>query len=278
MMADPRLTPARADLAAAHLRGQVEATNFVVARPQQVMVPVLDMRDAPTATSLSTQLLYGEAVDVYDTDPFTGLAWGQSLTDGYVGYMRLDGLCDRADAATHRVVSKGSHLYADPGLKLIPKDHLPWMAQVTVAGHQAGCAQVAGGWIPDQHLVPLDQAAPDFVAIAESLIGVPYVWGGRGHQGLDCSALVQLALACAGHPFPRDSDLQRAEGAPITGPLRRGDLVFWLGHVGVMRDARTVLHANIHHMAVASEPLVEAEVRIKEAGFGPIIARKRLMG
>ncbi len=277
-MADPRLTPARADLAAVHLRGQVEAATFVVAQPQQVVVPVLDMRDTPSATSLSTQLLYGEAVDVYDTDPATGLAWGQCLTDGYVGYMRLDGLVDRADPPTHRVISFGTQLYADPGLKQTPTGHLPWMAQVAVTDHQAGYAQVAGGWIPDQHLVPLDQAGPDFVTIAESLTGVPYVWGGRSHQGLDCSALVQLAMARAGLSFPRDSDLQRAEGAPISGPLRRGDLAFWPGHVGVMQDAANVLHANIHHMAVASEPLDRAEARIEQAGVGPIIVRKRLLG
>ena len=58
--------------------------------------------------------------------------------------------------------------------------------------------------------------------------------------------------------------------------LRRGDLLFWNGHVGIMQDAETLLHANGHHMAVASEPLLPAAARIAAAGGGPVTLRRRL--
>jgi cell wall-associated NlpC family hydrolase len=118
--------------------------------------------------------------------------------------------------------------------------------------------------------------------VADTLLGTPYLWGGASRWGLDCSGLVQAALLACGIDCPRDSDQQRALGREIDEgePLRRGDLVFWSGHVGLLSDAETLLHANAHHMAVAYEPLGEATARIaagaQAAGSGEILARRRI--
>ena len=115
--------------------------------------------------------------------------------------------------------------------------------------------------------------------MAEGFLGTAYLWGGKSSIGLDCSALVQTGLLAAGIPCPRDSDMQaEALGTdiPVDGPLRRGDLVFWNGHVGIMRDPETLLHANAFHMATASEPLAAARSRILAGGGGPIVRAKRL--
>ncbi|MEO1314657.1 MAG: NlpC/P60 family protein, partial [Pseudomonadota bacterium] len=247
MSFDARQTPARPDLAAGHLKGQVEAARFVDGQTLQVSVPVLDMASAPGAAALSSQLLFGERFEVYATDPQNGLAWGQSVTDGYVGYVNSQGL-GPAGTATHRVATRSAQTYADPELKRVPLMTLPWMAQVTVEAREAGYVRIADGqWLPETQIGPLSETAPDYVSVAETLIGAPYIWGGRSALGLDCSALVQLALAAAGTPFPRDSDQQQAAAQPITPPLSRGDLVFWRGHVGIMQDATRLLHANAHH-------------------------------
>jgi cell wall-associated NlpC family hydrolase len=133
------------------------------------------------------------------------------------------------------------------------------------------------GYLPARHLAPLDRVEPDFVAVAERFLGTPYLWGGKTNNGVDCSGLVQVALAACGMPCPRDSDMQeRALGAPVAlADSRRGDLLFWKGHVAIVRDAATLLHANAFHMMVAVEPIAEALARIEAAG-SPVTSVKRL--
>jgi cell wall-associated NlpC family hydrolase len=126
-----------------------------------------------------------------------------------------------------------------------------------------------GAYVPAVHLKPIGDYEQDFVAVAERFLGVPYLWGGKTALGLDCSGLVQVALTACGIACPRDSDMQEAAlGAPVAGraDLRRGDLVFWKGHVAIARDRDTMLHANAYHMAVAIEPIAQALARISAAG------------
>ena len=257
-----RLLPARPDLAAAHLRGRVGATAFAPGEARRVIAPLLDLTTGPEATATrATQLLHGEAFTVYEERP-DGRAWGQAALDGYVGYVDARQL-GRAVGTGRRVTALWSHLYTRALVKGEIEHDLPFLADVPVCGTSGSFAKLrGGGFVPAAHLAPV---APDFVAQAERFLGVPYLWGGRSARGIDCSGLVQLALLATGIPAPRDSDMQAALLGEDLGPkdvLRRGDLVFWKGHVGIMRDRDTLLHANAHHMAVASEPLFAVVARV----------------
>lgn len=271
-----RLTPARPDLAARRLTGRVEAVRFVEGMRRRATAGLLDL----TATvepraELATQLLHGEVFTVYEERP-DGLAWGQAEADGYVGYVSAAGLGpDRAPG--RRVSALWSHRYGGPSVKARVSGDLPFLADLDVTGEKRGFAALrGGGFAPAQHLAP---TTGDFVTQAGRFLGAPYLWGGRSARGLDCSALVQLALMAGGTPAPRDSDMQAAllgEALAEDGGLRRGDLVFWRGHVGIMADAETLLHANAHHVAVTLEPFASAAARIEAAGGGPVTARRRL--
>jgi cell wall-associated NlpC family hydrolase len=105
--------------------------------------------------------------------------------------------------------------------------------------------------------------------VAERFVGAPYLWGGKTSMGLDCSGLVQVALTACGVVCPRDSDMQEAAmGKPVKLPdLKRGDLLFWKGHVAIARDNASLIHANAFHMSVAIEPAAAAVVRIKASGL-----------
>lgn len=266
---DPRLQPFRPDLAAAHLRGQVEAARFAEGTRCEVIDPIADIRRNPWHEApLDTQALKGERITVYESSE-EGWAWGQSESDGYVGYLSANALGPLGPTMTHRVIAPRTLGFPAADIKLPPMIALPMGAQIAVARQDANFAIDAYGWhFPLSHVAPLSAKQPDFVAVAEILLNAPYLWGGKTALGIDCSGLVQIALQAAGLPCPRDSDMQEATlGQPAAlSDLRRGDLVFWKGHVAIARDAGTLIHANAHHMAVAIEPVAEAMARIAAAG------------
>ena len=279
---DKRLTLARPDLAAASLRGRVEAARYVEPQCDCVIAEVADVRQFPSPSApLETQALRGEIVHVCEIDE--GWAWGQLESDGYVGYLPAALLAPAGPAPTHRVQVLRTFLYPGPSMKLPVERALPLNARVCVSDITGAFARLGDeGFVWADHLAPLDRVEPDFVAVAERFVGVPYLWGGKSPLGLDCSGLVQTSLAAAGMAAPRDTDMQeQALGAPLPvnddlGGLQRGDLVFWKGHVGIMRDAHVLLHANGHHMLVASEALRGAVERIRSSSFGAITSIRRL--
>jgi cell wall-associated NlpC family hydrolase len=268
---DPRLTPARPDLAALHLQGQVEAERFVEGEAREVIDAQAPLRHSPTPDAvLHTQALRGERVTVYETTE-EGWAWGQLASDGYVGWLPANALAAPGAAPTHKVAVPRTLVFPGPDIKLPPIDAFSFGAQLAIAHVEGATAAIAsGGYVPARHIAPLDQMGNDLVAVAETFLHVPYLWGGKTSDGIDCSGLVQIALSACGVACPRDSDMQEeALGARLTSGLsstRRGDLVFWDGHVAIVRDWATLIHANAFHMAVAIEPTREAVARIREAG------------
>ncbi len=282
LILDPRLTPARPDLAASHLRGQVEARSFVEPEPGWVIAPSVPLRREPRPDApLDTEALRGEAVQVYER--FEGWAWVQLGLDGYVGYLPDTALRTEAPAPTHRVSALRTFIYPGRSMKLPPLEALSIGARVAVTGAIDEFLILAdGGYVIAAHLAPLDSAEPDFVAVAERFLHVPYLWGGKTSLGLDCSGLTQVSLAAAGIAAPRDTDLQEAAlGQPVAfddslSGLQRGDLIFWKGHVGIMLDPQTLLHATAYTMTVMKEPLREARDRIAAKSFGAITSIRRL--
>ncbi|MDF1794783.1 MAG: C40 family peptidase [Thalassobaculaceae bacterium] len=254
---DPRLNAYRTDLADARLEGRVSAARFVAGAPSRVATGTASLREAPVDEARQgSELLYGERVAVFERK--RGWAWVRNETDGYVGYLREEALGPaESSAATHRVIALRSYLFDAPDLKTVPRATVHLTSRVTVTDHHGDWARVADdGWLWAMHLAPLQEVERDPVAVARRFMGAPYAWGGRSTTGLDCSALVQLALAACGVDCPRDSDMQEAslgEKVASLADARPGDLLYWPGHVAFLLESDRILHANGHHMAVAEE-------------------------
>ncbi len=263
---DRRVTPARPDLAARHLQGQVTAARFVDGTPREVRDASAPLHRAPAPDApLDTEALKGERVTVYETND-EGWCWGQLDRDGYVGWLPAEALAAPGPRATHAVTALRTLAFPGPSIELPPAAAYSLGCRLAVTRIEGALAATPSGWVPARHLAPLGAREPDFVAVAERFVGVPYRWGGKTSLGIDCSGLVQVALTAAGLACPRDSDMQeRALGEAIAAGLdglRRGDLVFWKGHVAIVRDAATVVHASAFNMAVAIEPVAEVVARV----------------
>jgi len=274
MTFDKRITPARPDLAALHLKGKVAAARFVEGEAASVAVGRAALRQAPSFDAAQdTELLHGERVTVYDRAG--GWAWVQAHNDSYVGYLRESGLAPPFETQL-QISALMTPLFPRPDLKAPVKDMLPMTAEVALLDRDGDYLMIApDAWVHRHHVGLLAEAQPDWVAVAEAFFGVPYVWGGKTFAGLDCSGLIQTALAAAGMRCPRDTDMmERQFGDSPNAAPDRGDLIFWKGHVGVMLDEERLLHANAFHMMVAIEPLSAAVERIEKIA-GPVTSVKR---
>jgi cell wall-associated NlpC family hydrolase len=277
MTFDPRITPARPDLAAKHLEGKVEAARFAEGEEYEVIDAQASVRRQPAPDApLDTEALMGERVTIYEFND-EGWAWGQLAADGYVGWLPANALLRARAAPTHKVTALRTLAFPGASIKAPPVVAPPLGSLVTVLRQQDRFAVANIGFLPAGHLQPLDHAETDFVAVAERFLGTPYLWGGKTNYGLDCSGLAQVALNACGIACPRDSDMQeRALGTPVDlADLRRGDLVFWSGHMAIVRDETSFVHANGFHMQVAIEPIAAAIARIAAAG-SPVTSAKRL--
>ncbi len=272
-MPDPRLTLARDGVAARSLEGIVPAERYLETTTRQTRLPSTALRRAPSSSAEQLdQLLFGETFEVLDQA--SGWAFGQAQRDGYVGYVEVAALAEHVVAPTHTVRALRTYAFTEPNIKSAPTGLYSMNALLTAGGQEGRFVKTSGGWFVADHLIPVGQAEPDYVMVAERFIGTPYFWGGRESLGLDCSGLVQQAFYAGGRTCPRDSDQQAMLGEPVE-ILQRGDLAFWRGHVAVMTSATDIIHANGFHMAVAVEPLAVAIERISRSGGGEPTAFRR---
>jgi cell wall-associated NlpC family hydrolase len=263
---DQRVHAIRPDLADIALAGIVTAPRFAEGVAMRGVVASAMLRSAPEDAAVAVSaLLFGEEFIVFDLAH--GWAWGQCRHDGYVGWLRAPGLGTTGAPAMHVVSTPTAAIFAAPDIKARVVGTLPLNARLVATEGEIFVA-AAGGHVHRRHVAPADTVLDDPAAVALGFVGSPYVWGGRTRDGIDCSGLTQAALRACGVACPRDSD-QQADVFMTVAPAerRRGDLVVFSGHVGILADPLTLIHANAHWMATVVEPLADVVTRFEPTGY-----------
>lgn len=273
---DIRRFPANDYVAADFLRSKVDAPKYVKGQAASIKEPFVDLLSAPHGPR-DRQLLFGTPIKVYDKRD--GYAFVQSETDNYVGYVAVEAL-GAALQPTHCVSVLSTHVYIEPTFKAKDVTWLPMGSLIVVTDSKKRFFETNLGWIPQEHLSSIECRPTDPVAVAEEFLNTPYLWGGNTSLGIDCSGLVQVASRVCGFDCPADSDQQFQEFGdllPAESKYKRGDLLFWKGHVAWVFDEDTLLHANAFHMKTVKEPLLSALDRIEKQGDGNLIGHKRFI-
>ena len=267
---DRRLTPATDRVALTRLRGVLERPDYTDGTPARIAAPLAELLVRPDGPR-DRQLNFGADLVVIDRQD--GWAFVQVARDGYVGWVAEGDLTARMPAITHRVSAPATHLYPEPNMKLREIASLSVNARLSVVEIRDGFARLAqGGWVPVQAIS--DGFADDPVALAESLLGTPYLWGGNSRGGIDCSGMVQAALHGCGIACPGDADLQEHAFEAVE-EMRRGDLLFWPGHVAMVCGDGRMIHATAWQMRVIHEDIASAIARIEASGNGPFRGARR---
>lgn len=280
LVGDKRTTPIRGDLADIKLAGKLFAPHYAVPMKRSVVTATSAIREFPdTLSTGASELVYGEVFAVLDVAG--NWAWGYSVHDDYLGYVRLESLGDLVEA-THVVTASGTLLFDKPNIRSAVLKRLPMGARLACQG-KSECAKfvICGEcFVPKTHVAQIGKVTQSAVDLAERLLGTPYLWGGRGGDAIDCSGMVQMTHGLTGKVLPRDTDMQEAAelGSAIAddASLQRGDLVYFPGHVGIMVDGENIIHANASWMQVSVEPLTVAASRFSDGVGGPVTARRRL--
>jgi len=273
---DPRRHLARDGLVEIDLAGSVAAARYVAPAAMRGRLPVAPLRGAPSgAATAVSELLYGEAFDIFDSEG--DWRFGRTVADGYLGWVAADALAAPGPAPVATVTARAAPVFAQADIKSPVLAVLPFGAALAGENGERFLALGEGGFVHNAHLVPL--ASPTPLSVARLFGGAPYLWGGRTPAGVDCSGLVQAALAACGIAAPRDSDQQLAEvgrAVPFEDRMA-GDLVFFPGHVGLLVDRQSLFHANAHWMSVVEEPLAAVIGRLVASGAAtPVSGVRRL--
>ncbi len=233
--------------------------------------------------AIDTQLMFGEDIKVHDEKEDWALV--QAERDDYVGWLEAKTLKYETTPITHLVCVPRTFLYPEPDLKLPHKGMRSLASGLVVVDEEERRGTKykileTGEAIIARHIRPISEHESDYVSVAETLVRTPYLWAGTTAFGLDCSGLVKLAMFMCGQNVLRDSDMQAATiGKEIDAGeeyenIKRGDLIFWRGHIGIAQGKGLILHANGNSMDVTSEPLLPAIERIAYLYEKPIGVRR----
>ena len=197
----------------------------------------LNIHERPSINSkISSQIIYGEKFKVLKK--LKNFIKIKTFYDRYHGYIKNKKFINKIKP-THKVKVLKTRIYKS-------NKFLPFSSEIEILKRKKNYIMFEKNkWIKKKDITLINEKKKNFAKIFKSYLNCKYKWGGKTYDGIDCSALIQIFYKFNNKFFPRDTidQIKYKKGRIIKKKFKKGDIIFWKGHVGVCIDSKKLIHA-----------------------------------
>ncbi len=204
--------------------------------------PLSNIHKKPNAFSeVTSQILYGEKFKIISKNK----SWIKIKVsfDNYTGYIKnKDYIKDHQP--THKIFTLKANIYNKQKNKT--KNFLPFASRISIIHENKKFIEFEKNkWIKKKDIKKINHIEKDYLKVLKMFLKIKYLWGGKTYRGIDCSAILQLFFYYNNKFYPRDTKDQIKYSAKKNRSkvFKKGDIIFWKGHVAVCINAQKLIHA-----------------------------------
>ena len=217
----------------------------------------INIYEQPSINSkISSQIIYGEKFKVLrKIKSFLKI---RTSYDRYTGYIKNKNFIKKFKP-THKVKTLNTRIYKS-------NNFLPFSSEIEIIKKKKNYVMFEKNkWIKQKDIIIINKKEKNFVKIFKSYLNCKYKWGGKTYDGIDCSALIQIFYKFNKKFFPRDTidQIKYKKGSIIKKKFKKGDIIFWKGHVAVCIDSNKLIHAYGPEKKVIIMPIHKTIKRIE---------------
>ena len=229
---------------------------------------IIDVLERPIKNSkVSSQIIYGEKFKVLSEKK--NFYKVKNFYDNYIGFISKKTNLNKKFKPTHKIKTLKSQIYFGAGKKkkILSNQFLPFGCKLQIIKKNKRFIMFEKNrWIKSNNACLISNKEKDFVKIFKLFINCPYKWGGKTFEGIDCSALVQIYYKYNNIFFPRDTvdQINQKKGFKYKKKFKKGDIIFWKGHIAVCINSQDLIHAYGPSKKVVVMPIQKTIKRIEK--------------
>ncbi len=229
--------------------------------------PYINLYEKPSFNSkISSQLLYGEKYKILlKKKNFLKI---KCSYDNYIGYIKSSNDHKRF-SPTHKINVLKSRIFKQPKNYINKKynQFLSFSSEIQVLKKKNNFVMFQNNkWLNNKDICLIKKKEKNYIKILNLFLKCKYKWGGKTFNGIDCSALIQIFYKFNNKFFPRDTidQIKIKKGGGNKNKFKKGDIIFWKGHVALCISAKKLIHAYGPKKRVIVMPIKETIQRIKK--------------
>jgi hypothetical protein len=219
-------------------------------------------KSSSKVSEVTSQIIYGEKFNIISKNK----KWLKIKTsfDNYIGYIKNENYINNLKP-THKVFVLKANIFDKA--KRRTKYFLTFASKISIIQENKKFIEFEKNkWIKKTDIKKIDHMEKDYLKILKLFLNTKYVWGGKTYKGIDCSSILQLIFYYNNKFYPRDTkdQIRYSKKNIIKKIFKKGDIIFWKGHVAICINSKKLIHAYGPEKKVLIMPIIETIDRIEK--------------